>query len=154
MTIETWVLFGHILSALVWVGGGLMLSVLAARTRATGDPNAAAEFARTLAYVGPRVLGPATVGTLVFGVWLVAESDTWDFAQSWVRIGATLFAIAFLVGAAYLGRIGLQLQRTASGNASAPGETAALLGRWILGYRLVLVILLLAVWDMVFKPQL
>ncbi len=29
-----------------------------------------------------------------------------------------------------------------------------LLGRWIVGYQIVLVILLFAVWDMVFKPGL
>jgi hypothetical protein len=29
-----------------------------------------------------------------------------------------------------------------------------LLDRWILGYRVVLVVLVVAVWDMVFKPGL
>jgi uncharacterized membrane protein len=104
-----------------------------------------------LAYAGPRVLGPATVGTLVFGMWLVVESAAWDFSQSWVRIGVTLFAVAFLIGAVYLSRLGLQLQRTASESAAG---AKSLLGRWILGYRLVLLTLLLAVWDMVFKPGL
>lgn len=131
-----------------------MLSILGSRARASGDPNAVAEFARTLAYAGPRVLGPATVGTLVFGVWLVARSEAWDFSQPWVRIGTTLFVIAFLIGAVYLGRTGLQLQRTTSESGATAAEGKALLGRWILGYRLVLVTLLLAVWDMVFKPRL
>jgi uncharacterized membrane protein len=149
---ERWLLFGHILSAIVWFGGGVMLSILASRARSSSDPNAVADFARTLVFAGPRVLGPANIGTVVFGVWLVAKSGAWDFSQTWVRIGAGLFAIAFLIGAAYLGRIGVQLQRAAEGSEAVAAEPRVLLGRWILGYRVILLILLVAVWDMVFKP--
>lgn len=151
MTLQTWLLFGHILSAVVWVGGGLMLSVLG--SRASSDASAIAEFARTLAYAGPRVLGPGSMGTLVFGVALVITSDSWDFSQPWVGIGLSLFALAFLIGAVFLSRIGLQLQRTVSEKEPDPTEGRRLLERWVFGYRLVLVTLLLAVWDMVFKPQ-
>ncbi len=152
MNLETWLLFGHILSAVVWVGGGLMLSVLGSRSRRSADPDAVAEFAATLAYAGPHVLGPATIGTVVFGVWLVVESEAWDFSLPWVRIGTALFVTAFLIGAVYLSRMGIKLQRVASESAAGATEGKALLGRWVLGYRLIMVILLLAIWDMVFKP--
>ncbi len=150
---ETWLLFAHILSAIIWLGGGLMLYVLAERARRIGEPGTVVAYARTLAYVGPRVLGPSSGATLVFGLWLVLQSDTWGFAQWWVRIGVALFAIAFLIGAAWLGRIGVRLQR-ATENAEASVHATFLLGRWVFGYRLILLVLLLAVWDMVFKPGL
>jgi uncharacterized membrane protein len=152
--LEAWLLFGHILSAIVWLGGGLMLSVLASRARGSGNPGAVAEFARTLAFVGPRVLGPATFGTVGFGAGLVAASQAWDFSQAWVGIGMALFGVAFLIGAAYLSRVGIKLQRAADEGAAGASDTKALLGRWILGYRLILLTLLIAVWDMVFKPGL
>jgi uncharacterized membrane protein len=152
--LEAWLLFGHILSAIVWLGGGLMLSILASRARGSGNPGAVAEFARTLAFVGPRVLGPATLGTVGFGVWLVAASEAWDFSQLWVSIGMTLFAIAFIIGGVYLSRVGIKLQRAADEGTAGATDTKGLLGRWILGYRLILLALLIAVWDMVFKPGL
>ncbi len=150
--LETWLLFGHILSAIVWLGGGLTLSVLASRARGSSDPNSITEFARTLGFVGPRVLGPATLGTVGFGIWLVAASESWDFSQSWVRIGIALFAVAFLIGAAYLSRVGIKLQRAADEGAAGATDTKVLLGRWVLGYRLIVLTLLIALWDMVFKP--
>lgn len=153
-TFDTWLLFGHILSAIVWLGGGFTLSVLASRAQGSSDPNSVVEFARTLSFVGPRVLGPATLGTVGFGIWLVAASQSWDFSQRWIHIGLGLFILAFLIGAAYLSRVGIKLQRAANEGATGATETRALLGRWVLGYRLIVLLLLIALWDMVFKPGL
>jgi hypothetical protein len=63
-----------------------------------------------------------------------------------------LFGVAFLIGAAYLSRVGIKLQRAANEGAAGASDTKELLGSWILGYRLILLTLLIAVWDMVFKP--
>ena len=67
-------------------------------------------------------------------------------------LGLGLFAVAFLIGALYLGRIGIQLQRAAESGSAGDGRL--LLDRWILGYRVVLLVLVVAVWDMIFKPGL
>jgi putative copper export protein len=64
MTLDSWLHFGHVLSAIVWVGGGLMLSIVGLRVRASGDSNAIRQFAGTLSYADTRVLLPAVVGTL------------------------------------------------------------------------------------------
>ena len=50
----------------------------------------------------------------------------------------------------YLSRVGIAL-----GRASAAADVPALrrlVDRWLTGYGVVLLILLVAVWDMVFKP--
>jgi uncharacterized membrane protein len=154
MTVDSWLKFGHILSAIIWLGGGLALSFVASRARASDDAGAAREFARTLAYVAPRVMTPGVIGTVVFGVALVLTNAAWDFAQLWVLIGLALFVVAFLIGAVYLSRIGIQLGRIADSSGSSPPDEKALLGRWIVGYRVVLIILVVIVWDMVFKPGL
>jgi uncharacterized membrane protein len=151
MTFETWLVFGHILSAMVWVGGSLMLCLVATRARRSDDPNAVAEFTRTLTFLGPRIMLPAVLGTLLFGVWLVLRSSAWGFEQHWVQAGAGLFLLALAVGAVYMSRIGIALQRAATSGAPA-AESRRLLDRWIRGYGMLLGILLLAVWDMVFKP--
>ena len=154
MNLDGWLKLGHILGAIVWVGGGLTLSVLASRVRARQDPAAIREFGATLAYVGPRVLTPGVIATVAFGVALVLTSAAWDFTQLWVILGIALFVVAFAIGVGYLARIGLALNRLA-GDAGAPtGDADALLGRWILGYRIVLIVLVVTVADMVLKPGL
>ena len=108
-----------------------------------------------MSYAGNRVLLPAVVGTLGFGVWLVLENAAWDFGQLWVLLAFGLFAVAFLIGAVYLSRIGTRLQRLAvSDEPTAANDGSTLLDRWLVRYGMVLVVLLIAVWDMVFKPGL
>ena len=142
-------LFGHILAAMVWLGGGLMLVFVARRARASDDPRTIGEFARSLSYLGPRVLAPAVIGVLVSGVALVLDSAAWDFAQAWVLIAIGLFAVAFLVGAVYLSRVALQLERSGGNDATL---SRSLLDRWLIGYAVVLSVLVLIAADMVFKP--
>jgi uncharacterized membrane protein len=112
MTLDSWLYFGHVLSAIVWVGGGLTPSIVGMRVRASGDPNAIRQFAATLSYAGTRVLLQAVVGTLGFGVWLVIENAAWDFGQLWVLLALGL-AVTFLIGAVFLSRIDTRLQRLA-----------------------------------------
>jgi uncharacterized membrane protein len=153
----SWLLFVHVLSAMVWFGGGLTLMVVGFRARSSSQTEAIASFARTLPYVGLRVLMPSVVVLLVTGVWQVLASSAWSFSQLWVRVALGLFILAFLVGAVYLSRVGIELARATADNGPA-GQTAAryiaLLNRWLIGYVVVLGLLLVAVWDMVFKPGL
>ena len=60
-TLHDWLLFLHVLAAMVWVGGGVMLSALAARALRDPDPAAVGRFTDNLRRVGPLVLAPATV---------------------------------------------------------------------------------------------
>jgi len=150
MNLHSWLLFGHILGAMAWLGGGVVLALMGLRVRRSADGASYREFAGTLGYVGPRVLMPGVVAVLVFGLWMVLESEAWDFSQAWIQIAIGLFAAAFVIGALYLSRVGIAL-----GRATASADVAAqrrLVDRWLTGYGVVLLILLVAVWDMVFKP--
>jgi len=149
----SWLLFVHVLSAMVWLGGGLTLMLAGFRARSSSRPEAVAEFAGTVPFVGLRVLMPAVVLLLVTGVWQVLASSAWSFSQLWVRLALGLFVLAFLVGAIYLSRVGIGLARATAGNRLA-SEGAALLNRWPAGYVVVLGLLVIAVWDMIFKPGL
>jgi uncharacterized membrane protein len=152
--LEPWIHFIHVLSAIIWVGGGVMLSLIGARTRKSEDARLIGEFARTLSYVGLRVLTPAVVAVLLTGLWLVLTGSEWKFTQLWVLLGLSAFIAVFLIGAIYLSRIAIQLDRLTAGTDINLREARDLLGRWILGYQIILVILIFAVWDMVFKPGL
>ncbi len=146
-----WLHLLHVLAATVWVGGGVTLSVLALRARSASDARSIADFARVLPYVGIRVLMPSVVIVLVTGVWMVLGGSEFSFSQAWVRLALGLFAVAFLVGAVYMSRVGILLDRGAQA-APAGERLRPLLDRWIAGYAVVLAVLLVALWDMVFKP--
>ncbi len=140
-------LFVHILSAVVWLGGGLILFVAALRLRQSATDIQA--FAKILPYIGIRLFMPAVVLALVTGVWLVIAGSEWGFSQAWVLIALALFVIAFGVGGVYLSRVGIAMDRAA---AASTADLPALVNRWLTGYAVVLVALLLVIADMVFKP--
>ena len=150
MNLLPWLHFVHVLSAIVWLGGGVILMLVVGYARSSSDHAATGLVARLLPFVGLRALTPAVVVLLVSGVWMVLSGVGWSFAQFWVQLAVGLFAVAFLVGAVYMSRTAIQLQRSVNDGAVAN----QLLGRWLVGYAVILLVLVVAVWDMVFKPAL
>ena len=151
-TLYDWLLFAHILAAMVWVGGATVLFALSIITLRTRDPQAIARFVRSLPVLGPAVLAPATIGVVGFGLWLVLDSETWDFGQTWIVLALALFAVAFLTGAAFQSRAALSAERAVERGDDA--EALRQLTSWVRGYALILALLLVIAWDMVFKPGL
>lgn len=152
MNVYDALVFLHVLAAMVWLGGLATLTVLVALTLRSGEPDAVARFIRSLRTIGPVVFAPASLGVLGFGVWLVLDSDAWGFGQTWIVLGFSLFAAAFLVGAVFQSRAALSAERAAA--AGDDREAARQLGRWSWGMRLILLLLLVATWDMVVRPGL
>jgi uncharacterized membrane protein len=150
--LQDWLLLGHILAAMVWIGGITVLGAFAIRILRGDDSGATGGFLASLRMIGPVVLAPAPVLLIVLGLWLVGESDAWDFGQLWVQIAIGLFAAAFLVGAAHQSRAAIAAERAAArGDA---GEARHQLRRWAWGMGLIVILLVAATWDMVFKPGL
>jgi uncharacterized membrane protein len=152
MTLDNWLHFVHVVAAMAWVGGGLILSVMGLQARSSARPDAVRDFGLVLPFVGIRVLMPAVILVLVTGVWMVIASAEWHLSQFWVLLALGLFAVAFLVGAVYLSRVGIQMERFANDQSGDASTGTRLLERWLIGYGIVLALLLVAVWDMVFKP--
>jgi uncharacterized membrane protein len=153
MSIEPWLHFAHIGAAMIWVGGGVVLMMVGLRVRRSGDVAFMSEFARTLSYVGLRVLTPAVVVVLASGIWLVLQQSR-SFGELWILLALGAFALAFLIGAVFLSRNAIALERLATrANADATGAREAL-DRWIFGYLVVLALLVFTLWDMIFKPGL
>jgi uncharacterized membrane protein len=151
-TLYDWLLFLHLVAAMVWVGGVATLSALATYILRRGEREAIARFVGSLRVIGPLVLAPAPLALVGFGIWLVIDSDAWEFGQTWIWLGLALFAAAFVVGAAFQSRAAIGAERAAAEGDDA--EAARQLGRWSWGSRLILVLLAVATWDMVFKPGL
>jgi len=89
---------------------------------------------------------------LGLGIGLVLDTAAWDFGQLWVLLGLGLFAGAFLIGAVWQSRTAIAATRAAE--RADDQEARRQLGRWSLGYLVVVVLLVAAAWDMTTKPGL
>jgi uncharacterized membrane protein len=147
-----WLLVFHIVAAMIWVGGAVLLGALVTGVLRAREPDAVARFIANLRSIGPRVLAPATVAVVGLGVWMVLNSAAWGFGQLWVQLALALFAAAFLIGAAHQSRAAISADRAAA--RGDHDEALRQLARWSWGYRLIVLLLVVATWDMVFKPGL
>lgn len=149
-SLYTWLLFGHILAAMVWVGSLLTLIALAVATLRGKEPQAVPRFFRNVRMVAPWALGLSTFLVVGLGSWMVADSHEWDPGQTWVWLGIALFAAAIVVGALFPGFANKRAERAVAKDDHV--EAARQLRMWAMGMGTVLLLLVIAVWDMVFKP--
>src|SRR5215207_2921775 len=100
-TFEELLLLAHVLAAMVWVGGVVVVGAFAGRALREDDPAAVSRLVGALRVIGPRVLAPAPAVVVVAGVWLGLESAAWSFEQLWLQLAVGLFVAAFGIGAAH-----------------------------------------------------
>jgi uncharacterized membrane protein len=142
----------HVTGAVVWVGGGLTLTILAMRAeRSSEDPVEMATIARQAAFMGERVFAP--VGLLVFlmGIAMVINLH-WGWGTTWIVIGLVGYAITFLTGLLVLGPQAKRVGQLIETKGAEDTETQAAIQRILLLARLDMGVLLLVVADMILKP--
>jgi uncharacterized membrane protein len=141
----------HVTGAVLWVGGGLTLTILGLRAERSSEPAEMAMIARQAAFVGERVFAPIGLLVLAMGIAMVLNLNL-GWGTSWIVIGLVGYAITFLTGLLVLGpqakRIG-QLIETVGADAA---ETQAAVRRILLIARVDAGMLLLVVAAMVLKP--
>jgi uncharacterized membrane protein len=141
----------HIVGAVVWVGGGLTLTILAMRAERSSDPGEMATIARQAAFAGERVFAP--VGLLVFlmGIAMVINLH-WGWGTTWIVIGLVGYAVTFLTGLLVLGPQAKRIGQLIETKGAEAAETQAAIRRILLLARIDMGVLLLVVADMVLKP--
>jgi uncharacterized membrane protein len=139
----------HVTSAIIWLGGGFLLVLLAIRADRAGDTPELIGILRTVAQMGNLVFVPASLATLIFGLIM-----TWfwvGFAELWIVIGLAGYASTFLMGTLVLKPSADRMLAIVDREGATPA--ALLYGRRILragkfDYVVMFVILI----DMVMKP--
>lgn len=148
MLYET-LLFVHILAAMTWVGGGIMLTVISARVDRSPDAAMKLQFTRASAFAGP-VAGAAAMVVLAVGIAMVLIHDHWRLAQTWVWLALVLFFVSMAIGAGYFGRVGKRIETAFTSGDEAEGDR---LSRQMLLVSVVDVLVTLVILGlMVFKP--
>ena len=93
-----WLMLVHTLAAMVWLGGTLVLSLLATNVTRAAAGDDVARFVRGLRVVGPATLAPATLLVVGMGVWLILNSAAWSFSQFWVLLAVATWDMVFKPG--------------------------------------------------------
>ncbi len=88
---------------------------------------------------------------LLFGVWLVAVS-AWNFTDTWVALGLVGIAITVVTGAGFLGPESERIAKLGEEREPSDPELQRRIKRIYAISRIDLVVLILVVTDMVFKP--
>jgi uncharacterized membrane protein len=145
-----WLKAFHVLMAVVWVGGAIMLHVLAVRTMRANDPQRLRTFAGEIEFVGTRIFMPASLILVILGVVMVI--DRWAFDQFWIIAAIAMFAFSFVSGAFYLGPQTGKLKKLYETEGTDAAGAPVLIRKLFVISRIELVLLVLIVFDMVLKP--
>ena len=140
----------HVICAVIWVGGGVALNVLATRIL-RADPEILRPMIKTFDWVVNRTIIPASLLVLIFGVILVIEG-VWDFSDTFVILGIIGGVSTFILGITVLSPR-LRLQEKLWDEHGDQSEIASkALARTLLIARIDVVMLLVIVGIMVTKP--
>jgi uncharacterized membrane protein len=145
----------HVVFAVIWIGGGFLISALAFIAELEHDVEGRTILAKQAASVSQRVFTPSALIVLFMGIAMMLN-DTgdllWSWGSFWVTFGLLGFIATFAIGFGVLGPAAKRMESLiASGGANTP-EVHAEMNRIFLVARADAAILMLVVVDMVAKP--
>lgn len=153
LTWYEWFLAGHVLAAVIWVGGGATLAILALITVREKDPVRLAQFAKQAGWVGERIYTPMSLIVHALGFGLIENGQSpWSYDLTWVQIALAGWAVSVLTGIFYLGPTAKKLGKLIEARGPADPEAQAVLRKVLLVARLDVLLLLFIVFDMTAKP--
>ena len=141
----------HVTFVVIWVGGGMFLTILALLAQRTQNPTELATVARQAAWAGEKLFSRAAIVVLAAGVAMMINGSL-DWGKFWVSFGLLGFASTFIVGIGILApRSKKIVELTETIGVEAP-ETQAAIASLLVIARYDIAVLLLVVLDMVLKP--
>jgi uncharacterized membrane protein len=141
----------HVLAAIIWIGGGALLTILGAVAVRKNDPAEMATVARQAALVGEKIFAPAGIVVVAMGVAMMANAS-FGWGQFWIVAGLIGYAITFTTGVGVLAPLARKIVASTEANGAEHPETIALVKRILLIARVDVSMLVLVVVDMVVKP--
>jgi uncharacterized membrane protein len=142
--------FLHVAFAVVWVGGGFTIMLLAVRADRTGNVEQMLQTMRATGELGNRLFMPASMLTLLSGLVLC-----WfwiGFGDLWIVLGLLGFATTALIGSMVFKPTADRMAAMIAKDGVTPAALDA--GRSILRIaRLDYAVMLIAIADMVLKPS-
>jgi uncharacterized membrane protein len=141
----------HVLFAVLWVGGGTMLTILAIVAERSNDPGQIAQVARQAATVGEKFFAPVGLITFLMGIAMMLNTS-WGWGEFWVVIGLVGYAATFAIGIGLIAPTMKKLHAMIEAKGPTHPDSIALIKRVMLITRVDSALLLVVVLDMVTKP--
>jgi uncharacterized membrane protein len=141
----------HLIFAVAWIGGGMLVTILGLRAQRETDPGAVVTIARQAAFAGEKIFAPAGLVVFVMGISMMINTN-WGWGTFWIDAGLIGYALTFVTGIAVLSPLAKKIEASAEHNGPEHPETIALVDRVLLIARFDLAVLLLVIADMATKP--
>ena len=141
----------HVIFAVVWIGGGLLLTILGILAELRNEPVELATLARQASMVGERIFTPASLIVLAMGIAMMVNLD-WGWGSFWIVFGLLGFASTFVIGIGLLAPLSKRAAAAFAESGPESPEAQALVARILVIARVDIAVLLLVVVDMVVKP--
>jgi uncharacterized membrane protein len=157
LTWYDWFKAGHVIVAVLWVGGGATLALLAIMTLRMNDPIRGAQFAHQAGKIGERLYTPSSLLVLLFGIGLMTNDRgqlQWDWDMTFIVIALAGWALTFLVGFFYIRPTAANLAKAIEERGPTDPEAQRLIKNILVVTRIDVLILLFIVFDMTAKPWL
>jgi uncharacterized membrane protein len=140
----------HVLFAIVWIGGALMIQLYAFRVLREDDAGRIARFAADTEFISMRTFIPSSLLLVVLGFVLMHQGNwQWHF---WVIFAIVVWAVSFLSGALYLGPTSGKIGKLIAERGTVDAEIKGMIERLLFHSRIELVLIALVAMDMVLKP--
>lgn len=141
----------HVFFAIIWLGGGSMITVLAWRANRAKDTGQLLVIGKQAEWLSTRVFVPSSLIVLAMGIVLMHKGG-WGYDHFWPLFGLVGWCVSFVVGAAFLGPQAGKLGKLMETHGPEDPMVIARLERVLNVARADIVLVLLIAVDMVAKP--
>jgi uncharacterized membrane protein len=148
---QTWKAL-HILMAIVWVGGALMIQLFAFQILKADDGDRIAKFTKDVELIGMRTFIPSSLILVVLGFAMIHMGE-WDYSF-WIVFAIVIWLLSFISGAAFLGPESGRIAKLIEERGEVDAEVRKRIERLLLHSRIEMMLIALLAMDMVFKPGL
>lgn len=144
-------LFLHIFGFGIWFGAGITVGFLNLKTSKTRNLEKINDSANSIEWLANRLFKPASLLTLISGVWMVILAKWVGFLDFWIIFSLVLVVATFFLGGVLIPKLVKQISQ-----AKNNGDTQKVLNTH---YKLIFVshldsiAILLVVFDMIVKPK-
>jgi len=141
----------HVLFVVIWVGGGLFLTLFGILAERAKDAAQIASITKMAAFAGERVFAPASIVVLAMGISMVLNAHL-GFGHFWLIFGLLGFASTFVIGIGVLAPRAKKLDELLAEKGPDAPESQAAISQILLIARFDIAVLALVIVDMVTKP--
>ena len=142
--------FLHVVTAILWVGGGFVLFLLGVLAERAGNIEDKLQAMRASGQLGGRFFAPMSMLTLIFG--LIMCSFWVGFSDLWIIIGLVGYATTFSIGMFIFKPTGERMGAMIAKDGITPA-VLAIGQRMMSAARFDYAVMLVVIADMVFKPS-